>query len=110
MQSLAARLDHRGPRMTSLAVQPVPENKRERALGSPRETSSPTKEAARVAVYDVAGRLVRTVVDEELPEGDHTAIWDGRDAQGQRVAGGTYFVRLRASGETQTSKVVFLGD
>ena len=65
---------------------------------------------ARVTIYDVAGRLVRTVIDDELPEGDHTATWNGRDHQGQRVAGGTYFVRLRAGGETMVRKVVFLGD
>ena len=72
--------------------------------------SLPTEQAARVAVYDVAGRMVRDIVNEELPEGDHAAIWDGRNARGQRVAGGTYFVRLHAGGETQTRKVVFLGD
>jgi hypothetical protein len=70
----------------------------------------PTAEEARVVVYDVTGRHVTTVVDEKLPEGEHTATWDGRDHLGHRVAGGTYFVRLHAGGETTTRKVVFLGD
>ena len=64
---------------------------------------------AKLAVYDVAGRLVRTVVHEELPEGDHTVSWDGRDNAGVRVAGGTYFAKLTATDITQTRKVVFLG-
>ena len=68
------------------------------------------RQTVRAAVYDVAGRLVRTVIDEELPAGDHTATWNGRDHQGQRVAGGTYFVRLEAGGDKRTRKVVFLGD
>jgi hypothetical protein len=63
-----------------------------------------------LSIYDVVGRLLRTVVDDELPAGDHTATWDGRDAQGHRVTGGTYFVRLEAGGEVRTGKVVFLGD
>lgn len=67
------------------------------------------KQKAEVAVYDVAGRLVRSVVDEELPAGDHSVAWDGRDDRDQRVAGGTYFVRLQAGGVTRTRKVVFLG-
>jgi len=64
---------------------------------------------ARLDVYDVAGRRVRTVVDEELGEGDHTATWDGRDAAGRRVSGGTYFARLTVGDVTRTRKVVFLG-
>jgi flagellar hook assembly protein FlgD len=64
---------------------------------------------ARLAVYDVAGRLIRVVVDEELREGDHAATWKGSDAAGLRVAGGTYFVQLTAGDVTQTRKVVFLG-
>ena len=49
------------------------------------------------------------VVDEDLPEGDHTATWDGRDRGGLQVAGGTYFVKLTAGQVTQTRKVVFFG-
>jgi hypothetical protein len=49
-------------------------------------------------------------VNDELPAGDHAAIWDGRDDRGSRVAGGTYFARLQAGGEVQTRKVVLLGD
>jgi hypothetical protein len=71
--------------------------------------SVPTKQAVRVAVYDVTGRLVRTIVDEELPGGDHSATWDGRDGGGLRVSGGTYFVKLMAGDVTRTRKVVFLG-
>jgi hypothetical protein len=70
----------------------------------------PARQTACVAVYDVTGRLVRTIVHEVFPEGGHTAIWNGRDHQGQRVGGGTYFVRLQAGGEMMTRKVVFLGD
>jgi flagellar hook assembly protein FlgD len=64
---------------------------------------------ARLGIYDVAGRLVRTIVDEDLREGDHVATWDGRDGAGLRVSGGTYFVKLTAGDVTRTRKVVFLG-
>ena len=52
---------------------------------------------------------MRTIVDEDLGEGDHTGTWDGRDGAGLRVSGGTYFVKLTAGDATQTSKVVLLG-
>jgi hypothetical protein len=62
-----------------------------------------------LSIYDVTGRLVRVVVNGDLREGDHTATWDGRDAAGLRVSGGTYFVKLTAGDVTRTRKVVFLG-
>jgi hypothetical protein len=64
---------------------------------------------AKLAVHDVAGRLVRTLVRETLPGGDHAVNWDGRDDAGLRVGGGTYFVKLTAGETTETRKVVFLG-
>ena len=68
-----------------------------------------TAQEAKLAVYDVAGRLMRVVVRDDLPEGEHTAIWDGRDDTGLRVAGGTYFVRLEVGDTSHTRKVVYLG-
>jgi hypothetical protein len=41
-------------------------------------------------VYDVEGRLVRTIVDEVLPAGNHSAFWDGTTNGGQGLAPGTY--------------------
>ncbi len=56
-----------------------------------------------VAVYDLLGRRVRTLVDREQPPGAYQVAWDGRDAGGQPVASGTYFYRLRV-GEAVSSK------
>jgi len=50
----------------------------------------------RLAVYDVAGRLIRTLVDAEMAPGAHEAVWDGRDAAGRAVGSGSYFARVRA--------------
>lgn len=61
-----------------------------------------------VKVYDVAGRLVRTVEDRTLPAGDYELTWDGRDGGGKRVANGVYFVRLTAPGGSLTRKAVLL--
>jgi hypothetical protein len=61
-----------------------------------------------VRIYDVAGRLVRTVEDRTLPAGEYELSWDGRDGGGSRVANGVYFVRLTAPGGSLTRKTVLL--
>jgi hypothetical protein len=52
--------------------------------------------AVTLRVFDLAGRLVRTLVDERLPAGGHTALWDGRDDGGRRAPSGAYVYRLDA--------------
>ena len=47
-------------------------------------------------IYDVTGREVRTLVDEERSSGSHTIVWDGKDETGRNVASGTYIYRMTA--------------
>jgi hypothetical protein len=63
----------------------------------------------RLTVYDVAGRMVRVLVDGALPEGDHEVAWDGRDDAGVSVSPGSYFARIDSNGRTRTRKLIFLG-
>jgi hypothetical protein len=63
--------------------------------------------AARLTIHDPRGRLVRTLVSEALPAGDHAARWDGRDDSGRTVAAGVYLARLvDVAGTTMTAKLV----
>ena len=59
-------------------------------------------------VYDVAGHLVRTLVDAQRSPGTYEARWDGRDERGRGVASGVYFYRLRAGDFSQTRRMVLL--
>lgn len=59
-------------------------------------------------IYDVSGRLVRTLVDHQLPAGRHDAIWDGTDNSGSKVASGAYFCRMTAGNFSETRKMVLL--
>ena len=63
-----------------------------------------TAARVRLTVFDVAGRVVRTLADRREERGSHSAQWDGRNATGERVASGVYFFALDA-GEN-TSRVV----
>lgn len=59
-------------------------------------------------VYNVRGRLVRTLVNEPVTAGVKTTPWNGLDDRGQRVASGVYFYRLQASEFVRTRKMIFL--
>lgn len=68
----------------------------------------PARAHVDLAVYDVAGRLVRRLVDGELDGGEHAVAWDGRDAAGADVASGVYFCRLNALATTQTGRMALV--
>jgi hypothetical protein len=60
-------------------------------------------------VYNVAGQLVKTLVDEvRSPAAIEPYTWDGRNDAGQPVSSGVYFYRLIAKNYTQTKKMVLL--
>jgi parallel beta-helix repeat protein len=61
-----------------------------------------------VRIYDAGGRLVRTLIDQDLPEGPQTVLWDGFDGRGRRVATGVYFYQLRSGAVVETRNMVLL--
>jgi flagellar hook assembly protein FlgD len=61
-----------------------------------------------LAVYDVLGRRVRTLVAGDLQPRRYTRFWDGRDDSGTRVGSGVYFYRLKADGFEQVRKVTWV--
>src|SRR4029079_4868487 len=62
-----------------------------------------------LAVFDALGRRVRTLVtDEAMAPGSHSFDWDGRDANGARVASGVYFVHLAAGGDRVMQRAVLM--
>ena len=65
-------------------------------------------EDASVRVFDVNGRLVRTLLQGPVSQGIQRVAWDGRDESGRRTAAGVYFVKSRAASFTATRKVVLL--
>ena len=68
----------------------------------------PDAARASLAIYDVAGRRVRTLVSGRVSGGVHRVRWDGRDDRGQPVASGVYFARLRAGDRAATRKMVLV--
>jgi hypothetical protein len=67
----------------------------------------PSARAVEVALFDVAGRRVRSWVwGEGFPAGPHTVTWDGLDGSGARAVSGLYFVRVRAGRDVGMRKLV----
>lgn len=82
---------------------PNPFNPETTIIYSIKETATVT-----LAVYDVAGRRVRELVDGRRTPGIHRAVWDGTNSRGERVASGVYFCKLTAGSFTATKKMVML--
>ena len=59
-------------------------------------------------IYDVAGRQVRTLVNERQKADVHKVVWDGHNDAGTRVASGVYFYKLVAGSFVKTKKMVLL--
>jgi hypothetical protein len=63
---------------------------------------------AEIVVYDVRGKLVRTLVSGNAAAGFNEVIWDGRNDSGDRVASGVYLYQLRTGSVVETKKMVML--
>ncbi len=74
--------------------------------GGRLEFAVPTASRVTLRLYDVQGRAVRTLVDQDAAPGAFVARWDGRSDDGARMGRGVYFARLVAGGQTTEKKVV----
>ena len=75
------------------------------AIGFDLRSGGPTA----LRIYDIAGRLVKTLVHAELTgQSRHVVTWDGTDREGHAVGSGIYFARLDAEGTTLTQKLILL--
>ncbi len=61
-----------------------------------------------LAVYDVSGRKIRTLVRDTRGPGDHVVTWDGTDQSGSRVPSGMYFYKLNSGGDSSTRKMTLV--
>jgi flagellar hook assembly protein FlgD len=48
----------------------------------------------KLQIFDIQGRVVKTLVDERKPMGTYRAVWDGTDNQGRPVSSGVYMAKL----------------
>ena len=63
---------------------------------------------ARLEIFDVTGRRVRTVLDRALPAGPASASWDGLNRDGDPAPSGVYFARLALETQSVTRKLLVI--
>jgi hypothetical protein len=68
----------------------------------------PVRGPVSVEVYDVSGRLIRSLVSSTKPAGTHRAHWDGCDGDRGRVASGIYFCKVSMAGSVHIDKMIVL--
>ena len=110
-------------RTTTLAVTPAAPtgvNARAPAIRVFPVAPNPTSQSARlqyelnrasevrISVYDVAGRLVRSLVNSNQRAQLHSVEWDGRDRAGSQVPSGVYFFRIQAGTYRDNVKMVMV--
>ena len=67
-----------------------------------------TRGGVSVKIYDVSGRVVKTLVNGEQGQGHYTIRWDGTDNKGKRLSSGIYFIKFNADKLNQTKKVILM--
>jgi hypothetical protein len=68
----------------------------------------PREEQVSLAIFNIRGQLVKTLVDESVQAGYHSLVWNGRNEAGGAVASGIYFVQLQAGAYHQTRKLALI--
>ncbi|MCP4292433.1 MAG: T9SS type A sorting domain-containing protein [bacterium] len=70
------------------------------------ELATPAR--VRLNIFDTAGRLVSTLLDEQRGAGRHELVWNGQNDAGQPVASGVYLYRFEAGDVVQTKRMMML--
>lgn len=65
-------------------------------------------EQIKVAIFDLSGRHIRTLVDGNLGAGPHERVWDGKDDHGRQAPSGAYYVRLVTRNRVDHHKMMLL--
>jgi hypothetical protein len=61
-----------------------------------------------VSIYNMAGKLVRQLLDGDVQAGQQTVTWDGRGKRGENLSSGVYFCRIEVPGQSDQKKLVLL--
>ena len=107
---------HRAPRYwddaTAVAESPSHDTRLEQNYPNPFNPQTTiafeleTPGRVKLEIFDVRGRRVASLLDDELEAGPHDVTWTGRDHWGRNVNSGVYFYRLSAPGITRSGKMV----
>ena len=61
-----------------------------------------------ITVYNILGKEIKFLINENLPAGEHTVQWDGKDDEGTNLSDGVYFIQMIAGNYHKTIKTILL--
>lgn len=61
-----------------------------------------------IKLYNILGKEIKTLLEENLPIGEHTIQWNGKNNEGNLLPGGIYFIQMKAGAYRQTIKTILL--
>lgn len=70
--------------------------------------SIPRNTFVTLKIYDMLGREIKTLINNEVTSGTHSIVWDGFDNNGNKVASGIYIYRLIADGFNTSKKMMLI--
>ncbi|MDD4667592.1 MAG: T9SS type A sorting domain-containing protein [Candidatus Cloacimonetes bacterium] len=70
--------------------------------------SIPEGGPVKLNIYNLKGQLIKVLINKEESSGDHSIMWDGRDRNGNIVAGGVYLYRLSTPGSSVSKKMLMM--
>jgi hypothetical protein len=76
--------------------------------GTTVEYRLPTAARINLAVFDIAGRRIQTLVNETMPAGPHAMFWDGLNDAGRKAGSGTYLIKLSIDGKVVATRRTML--
>ena len=63
---------------------------------------------AKIEIYNLKGQKVKTLISDQLPAGEHSVVWDGKDENNKPLSSGIYFYKLKAGNQEETRKMILL--
>jgi len=70
--------------------------------------SIPNNSNVELSIFNIKGQKVKQLVSDQLSEGQHSVVWDGRDENNNPVSSGIYFYKLNMNGKTEAVKKCLL--
>jgi len=70
--------------------------------------SLPETGEAAISIYNIKGQKIKELLNETLPAGEYSVVWNGRDDSGKTVASGVYFTRLSVNGKNIVKKMMLM--
>lgn len=62
----------------------------------------------KINIFDISGRLIKQLINEQIDAGEYSTIWDGRDNNGKKVSSGIYFYQIISGEFIQSKKMILL--